>query len=467
LVSSAKSAQLAKVLLGAGMAETRIVDRMHLGSCTSTAALTIFQRIGTTKNRRLIVFLHGLGGASFGDSRTWVGLPESLWDDMLNADIAFYSYRTLFARLKFWLSYDISVESDLLADELAGCGYDEIILVGHSLGGVVARLSVASMHQRGKKELLRKISSIALLASPSLGTHWVPSFIAPVVRLFSRDFWALAFNGPVSQSIRQTFEGAIDPRFKTPMSDTCVPVWAVIACEDFWVKQLSASTGVPEANRKLLRKSHTAVTKGVETRDWLREVVERVFAKTEPSVRCRSTKKDHEVRPAVLADYASMNQLSLQLFGADTPEDALEGFLKVDPRSFGVVRHLKSNALKGYWCVLPLLPEIAVRIKQGTATAADIREQVIAGPRDQVGAIYVGAIAATDNVSKGLVMREIASRLESIRCNRNIEILARAATLDGLRLIEEHGLAPLRSQGLNQVYSGVNSISRKGRKRVS
>jgi pimeloyl-ACP methyl ester carboxylesterase len=99
-----------------------------------------------SKNRSVVVFIHGLGGRSHGKKRTWINLPDFLWDDVPEVDIAFHSYITLFSRLRFWRSYPLREEAKALADHLALMSYSNIILIGHSLGGVLARLALKQLH---------------------------------------------------------------------------------------------------------------------------------------------------------------------------------------------------------------------------------------------------------------------------------------------------------------------------------
>lgn len=93
-------------------------------------------------NKTLLLFIHGLGGNS---KKTWGKFPQLIKQDpQLGSmvDVGFYSYPTTLVRIPFISSAPkIQTLADGLASQLKHTykDYQRIIIVAHSLGGLVAR----------------------------------------------------------------------------------------------------------------------------------------------------------------------------------------------------------------------------------------------------------------------------------------------------------------------------------------
>lgn len=131
--------------------------------------------------KKAILFVHGLGGGkSFLFSNTW-GKFETLIeeDEELNYDTYFYDYNTsvfgIFSSYQGISSLAIGLSSYIKMH--LNSKYDEIILVGHSLGGLVIR---EYLLEKSLKEQETKFTKIAFYAVPNDGSGLadISSFIS-------------------------------------------------------------------------------------------------------------------------------------------------------------------------------------------------------------------------------------------------------------------------------------------------
>jgi len=222
-------------------------------------ALVIHHREGTNHNQ-LIIFVHGLGGSRYGKTATWGEFPTYIFADFPEVDVGLYQYRTLLARLKFWKSIDLETEAqvfaDLLRDELSR--YVDIVLVGHSLGGLLCKAAISRLVKNTEKDTLSRISGLILMATPQLGSMRVPRLLS----WLSADFQALKPHGAFIAEINRTFENNLysDERIAR-LDGVTIPTWAVLGASDFWVDQISAGIGLPSNRKKIARGSHTEIVK--------------------------------------------------------------------------------------------------------------------------------------------------------------------------------------------------------------
>ena len=115
--------------------------------------LVIHLRTEPTRNRALIIFVHGLGGSRYGPKATWGFLPRFVFEDFPDVDVGLYEYVTLFRRLKFWESIDLSKEAVVFADLIRDVtSYEVVILVGHSMGGLLCQAAVVSLRSEEKSK---------------------------------------------------------------------------------------------------------------------------------------------------------------------------------------------------------------------------------------------------------------------------------------------------------------------------
>lgn len=222
--------------------------------------LVVHQRVEPTANNNLVVFVHGLGGSRYGEKSTWGNLPRFMFEDLPELDVGMYQYRTLTGRFSFTKSVSLEEESrvfaDLVRDQLES--YNNIVLIGHSMGGLLCKAVIHELVGRGDRNTLARIGGLLLMATPQLGSLRVPGFLSR----FSFDARVLEPHSELVTKINQTFEDhiALDEDINTLRKAT-IPTWSVEGVHDRWVDPLSAGIGLASSRRKVVRGSHTSIVK--------------------------------------------------------------------------------------------------------------------------------------------------------------------------------------------------------------
>lgn len=118
-----------------------------------------------------VVFIHGLQGD---EKKSWGQFPALLKNDNVfgdEIDIKFFSYNTSIIRIPFISKKSISIQD--IAETLdtwleVECGqYKSVLLVCHSLGGLVARKYLIDRVKKNKS--IPAISSLVMYATPNNG----------------------------------------------------------------------------------------------------------------------------------------------------------------------------------------------------------------------------------------------------------------------------------------------------------
>lgn len=117
----------------------------------------------------LILFVHGLGGTASG---TWADFPKYIKADPALADyeVGFFEYPTALVNFKVWKKYP---KIQMLADALRTlidnryAEHRPIILVAHSLGGLIARSYLVDGIM---SDVPLRVSKLLLYAVPNTGT---------------------------------------------------------------------------------------------------------------------------------------------------------------------------------------------------------------------------------------------------------------------------------------------------------
>jgi pimeloyl-ACP methyl ester carboxylesterase len=236
--------------------------------------LVVHQRAAPTANGRLVIFVHGLGGSRYGSKSTWGNFPRFIFEDAPDTDVAMYQYRTLTGRFSFTRSVSLQDESrvfaDLIRDQLPA--YDSIVLIGHSMGGLLCKAVIHQLVENREHNSLARIGGLILMATPQLGSLRVPGFLSA----FSFDARALKPHGALVTQINRTFEEhiALDENINT-LRKVTIPTWAVEGINDMWVDSLSAGIGLASSRRKVVRGSHTSIVKppdrNADAYGWVRE----------------------------------------------------------------------------------------------------------------------------------------------------------------------------------------------------
>jgi hypothetical protein len=244
------------------LAASKFAEPANAGSL-SEEPLVIHQRLESTTNNKLVIFVHGLGGSRYGKKSTWGNFPGLIFEDIQEVDVGMYQYRTATGR--FFSSKSISLQdesrvfADLLRDQLAK--YSTIVLIGHSMGGLLCKALIHQLVTSGDHNTLARIGGLILMATPQLGSLRMLSFLSA----FSHDAAALEPHGELVTQINRTFEDhiALDENINTLRKAT-IPTWAVEGVHDRWVDSLSAGIGLGRSRRKVVRGSHTSIVKPLD-----------------------------------------------------------------------------------------------------------------------------------------------------------------------------------------------------------
>ncbi|HUH07934.1 MAG TPA: alpha/beta fold hydrolase [Egibacteraceae bacterium] len=237
--------------------------------------LVVHQRSQPTQNRSLVVLVHGLGGRRYGSKATWGRFPELLFEDLPDVDVGLYEYRTLLGRLKLSQSVELETEAEVLAGVLHGAtAYRNVVLVGHSMGGLLCKAAVRYLVETDQFEHPSLIAGLIFMATPQAGSVRVPG----ITSLISRDARVLRSHGPLVKATDRLFTDRLVLDDSTPpQGRLSLPTWAVLGSSDFWVDDFSARLGLPTSRTLRVRGSHTSLVKPKDRHaDGFRYVADRV-----------------------------------------------------------------------------------------------------------------------------------------------------------------------------------------------
>lgn len=270
--------------------------------------------------RPLVLLVPGLGGHGY---ETWGCLPSRMFEGLDGdpVDIALYNYLSGPRRLlrqaggpEYWECQLNGHIRDLEAL------YDDIFLVGHSMGGLLVE-SVAMRHLQDRAQRQQggagAIAGLVLVASPRAGSGWA-SMMAKVPMIGKRICEYPVLRPLSSRSmIVDTYFSTYIERLNianTNPSRVVLPVYAAIGGSDRLVNVFSSAFGVPERQRRFLGVGHIAIAKGGDPAlaRWLHsEVIDRrleVRAQEAREARHASRRESanaYSCRPVVVARFVS------------------------------------------------------------------------------------------------------------------------------------------------------------------
>lgn len=259
--------------------------------------LIVHRRSEPSSNRRLVIFVHGLGGSRYGPHSTWGRFPGFLFEDLADVDVGLYRYDTAKGRFGFKASISLEDESrvfaNIIRDELTA--YRQIVLVGHSMGGLLCKAMICQLLETRDDHALDRIAGMILMATPQLGSLLTPRFLSAL----SQDARALKPHGNFVTSINTKFENhiALDEKIISYRRQT-IPTWSVEGVSDFWVDRLSASIGLPSSRRKTVRGTHTSIVKPTTKNDgayaWVRQKIRSALDRFEYDVFVAAAMAGHD-----------------------------------------------------------------------------------------------------------------------------------------------------------------------------
>lgn len=227
--------------------------------------LTLFPHL--ERRYGLIVLVHGLNGHP---QQTWGRFPKLLFDDpQLGAryDVALYGYATQLLKIPFNPAHQLDMEAKgrLLGDAVQRLlieqqGYQQIALVCHSMGGLLAQWATLKVLEQQPARGLLPIQSLTFLATPRYGSPWAGG----PTSLLSNDFGGLQPFGDDLTALDRAWTNAIE-MVELPVLPGArrrpLPVRVVVAAKDEVVPALSAAAGIPSYMQLQVMRSHTALCK--------------------------------------------------------------------------------------------------------------------------------------------------------------------------------------------------------------
>ncbi len=211
--------------------------------------------------KKAIIFIHGLGGDSVSSWGNFASLIES--DDALNTfDVGFFSYPTRLARFFPFIQARYGSIQDL-ADALDSLirvdykEYDDIILVAHSLGGLIARKYLLDKKLSGG---VSKVKKLLLYAVPHSGSGLAN--ISSFVSFYHRHIKQLCKESDFLDNLNDQWS-------KSKLSET-LDIQCVIGLADEVVGSESLKgfcRYVSNETHKLADKNHKSIIKPTDAND--------------------------------------------------------------------------------------------------------------------------------------------------------------------------------------------------------
>lgn len=408
--------------------------------------------------KSLVLFVHGLTGHRYG---YWGNIPRFVLEDLPTADVGLYFYRTAWKRFGLFKSIDLEEEAEVLANALQQLRlYKAVTIVGHSMGGLLAKAAIVDLINRRRKNTLRQVAGLVLMACPQLGSSRVPRLF----RAFSLDGRALSPHNETIRRIDTVFTAHLcldQANVRHDMQN--IPTWAVIAAEDFWVDALSAGIGVPEIQKLIVRGSHGSIInpshKSADPYIFLRECLSSSLMQSD-SMKTAPKEIEIEVEDAQPGDVHNIRSFAVSFFGEEvTPEDVLVQFTKRGG-IFRVVKRVmvadgeRHERLSGYFCVIPLSSTAMASVKDGTLRGGQLTMNHVPASSEETAALYIGAVAARDLASRAIVLEALRLHVHYYSKELGIhEVITRPVTNDGLRIVRKHGFRPFKGEGgLDELY---------------
>jgi pimeloyl-ACP methyl ester carboxylesterase len=419
---------------------------------------------GGTHRQAVAVFVHGLFGVRAGTKSTWSEFLPHFGVRFPRFDIAIYQYRTAYHRWRVWRSTNVSDEGRVLAEELKllAARYDSVVLVGHSLGGLLCQSALNTLADAKATEALRRIPALFAFAVPFLGSVRV----SVLSMLLSSDARALRVHGKDIERICTSFQRNFRNKMHSDLrKKDRIATFALLGQEDFWVDPMSAAGFVPIGQRGEFGKTHTSIIRPTDATDtaftWFAQRLQDVVtAVTTPKMDYIS--KDFIVAKAEPSAIADVRRLAQELLGQTVGSDFVLNWMRRNSTVlYTVTRRRPSRDVVGYWCILPVSVSTYSALRSGDLTAADLTPELILEPQNESGCYYAGAIAARGNRARSTAIDGMfdflkqKARSRAMTTGERTRILARAHTKEGLDLVMRSGFSHVGGpDGLGGLYEG-------------
>jgi hypothetical protein len=411
----------------------------------------------------VVVLVHGLFGCRSGKNSTWRGLIRELVGIAPPLDIALHDYKTGFARWRIWAPVGVETDAAVLVTHLQQLAtqYESVIVVAHSLGGLVVLQALLDL-QLKDKVALRRIVGLFAFAVPFFGSTKVPWW----TKLISSDARALMIHSPTVTRLSREFSARFKLKLTPRLSQhNHIPAFAFVAVEDQWVKEISARGPIPNEQCASFSKHHNSICKPaaagealvVELTSRLGQIRQLLL---HPTVKAGSS--DYLVREAEPTDGADIVALGNQAFGAQAVGDQyLTQWLEKNPTCLYVLQKKGNDGkIAGYWCILAIAAETYDGLIDGTVSAAQLDAHRVLSLEQENGHYYVGGVVAVGTKARAQAIagfEQFIRNKADIHARRSqtpINVLVRAATNDGLRMISRNAFKHVAGvTGLGGLYA--------------
>jgi pimeloyl-ACP methyl ester carboxylesterase len=246
------------------------------------ALLNLHRHFGDRVAKRVIVFVHGLGGNGY---NTWEKLPQFVFDDSSRdpVDVALFDYFSGHRR-RVLERPTLPVIAEILTERLQDLSkrYDEVFVVAHSMGGLISIDALRSYIRQREEEpgLLRVLAGVIFIATPFNGSRLADY---PILRELLSESEQLAPSSAYQQDLRQFITDNIDTKNRVGLTPEQykLPLWAIIGGLDRIVHRSSATFGIDESQiRTAVNRGHTGVVKPQESDSqivtWVRDMVDEI-----------------------------------------------------------------------------------------------------------------------------------------------------------------------------------------------
>lgn len=281
------------------------------------------------KCTNLVIFAHGLHGHRY---KTWGSFPEFLYDDLDGVDVGMYSYSSGIKRLAKLDVTALGAHAQELSDNIRDSHYKNVVLVGHSMGGLLCKATVKDMldSQATTKDggpVSSKIAGLILMGTPQAGSTVVPRILS----MLNAEARILKAHSDFVAALNNTFSDRIstDPRVAAG-GKLVLPTYAVLGTGDKWVDALSAGMNIPRDYKKTVRGTHGSIVKPRNKNDdayrWFREAVSWCIQRNRnPAATPLQISQTQSAMPAGAAGSLEINGVAIYLSG-----DMLSRPLRID-----------------------------------------------------------------------------------------------------------------------------------------
>jgi len=212
----------------------------------------------------LVVFIHGWGGEGYA---TWRGIPSAVYRADPGADVALVDYVSGPRRLRSE-SKSLDGTVDYIVDELQAltATYSDLLIVGHSMGGVVAAAVLRRSHEIGQTVHERTLGLLSI-ASPRAGINRIPFAAKPI-----RDSMFLAAHAEVHRRNFEFFNNLVDIESHIGSTNAFhIPHNVAIATNDRIVNAMTTSGDLPRAHVSRFPGDHTRILARPDVESWVLE----------------------------------------------------------------------------------------------------------------------------------------------------------------------------------------------------